>query len=407
MPDLLVGRQPIFNRKLDVVAYELLYRSVGQGNKANFLDGDQATTQVILNTFSEVGLETLVGQSVAYINCTRNFLIGKYPIPLPPARVVLEVLEDIVIDPPLIDALRTLGHAGFTIALDDVVSAKMVLPLIGLAKIVKVDIMGMDPKVLQNIAMNLKQYNILLLAEKVETQQEYDFCYRLGFDLFQGYFLCKPSVIKGRKLDALRLVVLRSLAKLQEPKTNFQEMEIIIAQDVTLGYKLLKLINSGYYSLITDVKSIRQAISMIGINQLRAWMTLLLMATVEGKPHELTSIAMQRAKLCEMFAKAKNLPQPETYFLVGLLSVLDALMDMPMDQVLANVPVSNEIAGALLNHTGDCGLILKIVIAYEQGDWETVLKINLHSEIIRNIYLNAIQWTAFIINDMRSSIQRT
>lgn len=405
MTDLLIGRQPIFNRSLNVAAYELLYRSVGQGNKARIVDGDQATTQVIINTFSEIGLDALAGSANVFINVTRNFLLGKYPIPLPPSRVVLEVLEDIPIDPPLVEALRTLSHNGFTLALDDVVSIKPIQPLLGLAKIVKVDILGMDRRVLQNIVVNLKPYKILLLAEKVETQQEFDFCCRLGFDFFQGYFLCKPSIISGHKLDASRLVVLRSLAKLQDSKANFQEMEEIVAQDVSLGYKLLKLINSGYYSLATTVKSIRQAISLIGVNQLRAWMTLLLMATVENKPNELVSIAMQRAKLCEMFARAKNMSSPETHFLVGLLSVLDALMDMPMDQVLLNVPVSNEIAAALLAKSGDCGLILKTVIAYEQGDWDTVLKLNLSSETIRTIYLNAIQWATYITNDMVSSVQ--
>ena len=405
MNELVIGRQPIFNSRLDVVAYELLYRSLSQPNQAAFLDGDQATTNVILNTFSEMGLDNIVGQGKAYINATRNFLLGKYPIPLPPNRVVLEVLEDIPIDQPLIDALQNLAKAGYWIALDDVVSIQQIEPLLGLAKVVKIDLMGVDRDYLYDMVVYLKKLNLLLLAEKVETQQEYDYCYRLGFDFFQGYFLCKPSVVKGRRLDASKLVALRSLSKLQDPQATFQELEEIISMDVALGYKLLKLVNSGYYSLSTTVKSIRQAISFIGINQLRAWMTLLLMASVENKPHELTTIALQRAKLCEMFARTKNRTQSETYFLVGLLSVLDALMDMPMDRVLTNIPVSPDVAEALIAHRGELGEILQVVIAYEQGDWEKVLELNIDSNKMREIYLEAIHWVNIINRDMYTSVE--
>ncbi|MCE1254982.1 MAG: HDOD domain-containing protein [Anaerolineae bacterium] len=405
MAELLIGRQPIFNRKLDVVAYELLYRSVSQPNQAEFRDGDHATTRVILNTFSEIGLDNIVGQGKAYINATRNFLLGKYPIPLPANRVVLEVLEDIPIDQELIDALQNLSKAGYWIALDDVVSLQEVGPLLRLAKIVKIDLAAVDRDFLYDMVVYLKKLNILLLAEKVETQQEYDYCYRLGFDFFQGYFLCKPSIVKGRRLDASKLVALRSLSKLQDPQATFQELEAIISMDVALGYKLLKLVNSGYYSLSTTVKSIRQAISFIGVNQLRAWMTLLLMTSVENKPNELTTIALQRAKLCEMFARATKRSQVETYFLVGLLSVLDALMDMPMDRVLGNIPVSPEVADALIAHKGEYGEILDAVMAYEQGNWENVLELKINSNELRDIYFEAIHWVNVISKEMYASME--
>ena len=418
MAEYFVGRQPIFDRKNNVFAYELLYRSVGQSNKATIVDGDQATSQVIINTFSEKGLDNIVGpNNKAFINATRNILLGnflkttpsasqkiteKYTNPLPPSRVVLEVLENIKIDTPIIEAIQGLVQAGYCIALDDVISVKQISPLLGFAQIIKIDLMGIDQKQLPNMVATFKQYDIQLLAEKVETQQEFKNCLDLGFDYFQGYYFSKPDIIKGRRLDASQIVALRSLSKLQDPKASFPELEEVIAQDVVLGYKLLKLVNSGYYSLSTQVKSIRQAISFIGINQLRAWITLLLMAGVDNKPHELTTVALQRAKMCEMFASAKKREQVETYFLMGLLSVLDALMDMSMEQVVANIPLSPEVAEGLLTRKGSYGDILHTVIAYEQGKWETVLKLNLNSETIRSIYLDSIHWASVLTKDMYS-----
>jgi EAL and modified HD-GYP domain-containing signal transduction protein len=405
MSELLIGRQPIFDRKLDVVAYELLYRSVGSANKAVMVDGYQATREVILNSFSEVGLETLVGKDKkAYINATRQFIIKKDYAILPKGRVVIEVLEDIVINQEMIDALRELKREKYEMALDDVINLQPVAKIIDLANIIKVDLMGFDLKgqteddrldeleiKLRNIIFGLQGRPVYLLAEKVETQAEYDLCFRLGFHYFQGYFLCKPIIVKGRRLDASRTVVLRSISEMQDSNYSAQKLEGIISQDVALVNKLLKVINSGYYAMENPVKSVHQAITMIGTKQLLAWMTLLMISTVDNKPHELTSIALQRARMCEGFARAKSKAHTETYFLVGLLSVMDALMDTPMDQLVVNMPLSPEVLDALIGQKGEYGYILNTVMAYEQGDWDTVLKLNLSSETIRNVYLDAIQ----------------
>ena len=404
MNELLIGRQPIFDRNLDVVAYELLYRSVGQGNKAMVTDGYQATREVIMNSFSEVGLETLVGKDKkAYINAPREFIIKKDYCILPKGRVVIEILEDIVIDPEMVAALRELKSEKYEMALDDVINIQPVAKIIDLANIIKVDLMGFslgdlpEPErldqleiKLRNIIFAIQGRPVYLLAEKVETQQEYDLCKMLGFHLFQGYFLCKPSIVKGRRLDASRTVVLRSISEMQDINYSAQKLEAIIRQDVAMVNKLLKVINSGYYAMGNPVKSVQQAITMIGTKQLLAWMTLLMISTVD-KPHELTTIALQRARMCEGFAKAKGRPHPETYFLVGLLSIMDALMDTPMEQLVSGMPLSSDVIDALVSQKGEYGYYLKTVIAYEQGDWDTVLKLNISSETIRAIYLDAIQ----------------
>ncbi len=403
MTDLLVGRQPIFNRNNESIAYELLYRSVQSGNASGVTtNGDYATTQVLLNTFSEIGLDNIVGTGFAFINFTRNFLVGKYPIQLPPDRVVVEVLEDITLDDQLIDSLKKLKASGFQIALDDVVSPDRVAPLLqsGLINVIKIDLMGTKRILLPDMVNTYKKYGILMLAEKVETLEDYDLCYRLGFDFFQGYYLCKPNIVKTRKMESSRLIVMRLLAQVTDPKADFQSLETLISQDVGLSYKLLKLVNSGYYSLATTVKSIRQAISLIGLSQLRGWMMLLMMSTVDDKPHELTAIALQRAKMCEMIGKALGESQAESFFLAGLFSVLDAIMDIPMSQVVSSIPLADDVIAALTNRQGKIGLALNTVIAVEQGAWDQVLRCGLQPDVIKNIYFESIKWATILTGEV-------
>jgi EAL and modified HD-GYP domain-containing signal transduction protein len=402
--DLFVGRQPIFDRNLEVIGYELLYRSI-QSGPANVTDGDQATTQVILNTFSHLGLESLVGShKKAYINATRNFLVGKIPIPFPPTSVVLEVLEDIKVDPELIDSLTALSRQGFQIALDDVTSVERISPLLSLANIIKIDLMGSRRNQLADIVGRLRPYRqrLKLLAEKVETQEELEYCKRLGFDYFQGYFLCKPSVVKGKRMDSARLVLMRTLAKIQDPKADFRSLGGLVAQDVSLSYKVLKLVNSSYYSLAKTITAIDQAIALIGMNQLRGWLTLLIMASIENKPHELTNIAMTRAKMCELVARSLRQNQTELFFLVGLFSVLDAMMDMPMQEALADLPLAEEVVTGLLEHKGPTGAVLLLVLAYERGEWDQLLKTSLSPDTLQQNYLDAIRWTA----EVSASLQK-
>jgi len=401
MAELLVGRQPIFNRTMEVYAYELLYRS-GDGNRAVFDDADMATTQVILNTLIEMGLESIVGNAMAFINLTRNFLVGKSPILLPANRVVIEILETVESDPQLINAVNELHKSGFTLALDDVISLDRITPFAGIASIVKLDLMQIDRMDLPDIIAGVKAKGFRVLAEKVETQADYNLCRRLGVDYYQGYFLCKPNIIRSQKMDSSRLVIMQSIAMLQDQKTNFTDLENIIARDVGLSYKLLRLSNSGYYSFTTEVKSLRQAISLIGLDTMRGWMSLILMSSLADKPPELTNIALQRARMAESMAKVYGQPQPEVFFLVGLFSVLDALMDQPMAQIIPALNLSPTIAAALLNYEGLHGFILRAIKAYENGDWATVKMLNIPDATMTNIYLDSIKWTNILSKEIHA-----
>jgi EAL and modified HD-GYP domain-containing signal transduction protein len=398
MSELLIARQPIFNRNLEVVAYELLYRSVQDTKNAKVIDGDLATTQVIVNTFSDIGLKDIVGNKIAFINMTRNFLIGNIPIPFAPNQVILEVLENIEIDSEVIQGVNGLSMDGYTIALDDVISGNQAAPLLDVSTIIKIDLMGIDKKQLPQLVSRFKMYGQKVLAEKVETAEEYEYCHRLGVDLFQGYFLCKPKLIKGQRMDNSRLVLLRSLAKLQDPEASFESMEEIIGMDINLGYKLLKLVNSAYYFMSTEIKSIRQAIAIIGFEQLRGWITLLLMMSVQNKPHELTVIALQRARMCELIAKAAGYPEPESYFLAGMLSVLDALMDMPMSEIVEKLSLTPEITDGLLYKKGKIGRVLEAIIMYEKGEMGAVFTTDIKTSVMKDIFLDSIKWVTGILS---------
>jgi EAL and modified HD-GYP domain-containing signal transduction protein len=391
MLDVFVGRQPIYNRQLEVFAYELLFRS-GEGNQAGVLDGDQATSQVVLNTFVEIGLEAIVGSKQAFINLTRDFILQDYSQVFPTDRVVVEVLENIPVDAELIEAVRELSAKGYTIALDDFIYRESLRALVEIADIVKVDILAQDRLALQEHVAVLRQYNVKLLAEKVETQDDFRYCKDLGFDYFQGYFFCKPEVIKGHRIPANRLVTLQLLAKLQDPETDFEELESIVSRDVSLSYKLLRVVNSAFYSLTRKVDSIRHALLLLGTRFITSWVSLIILAGIDDKPHELMITAMVRAKMCELLAQALGRRNKDTFFTVGLFSALDALMDSSMEEVLGSLPLSDEIKAALLEYEGSLGAVLRCVLAYERSNWEEVCYLGLDRGTITRAYLEAIAW---------------
>lgn len=392
MADVYIGRQPIFDRNLEVLGYELLYRSA-EMDRAVFNDANHATSVVMSNTFLEIGLDRLVGDKLAFLNLTRAFILGDYPLPQRQDRLVLEVLEDITIDQELIDAVQNLANNGFKVALDDVINPQDVEQLLGICHIVKVDLMQADRTLLPEQVKFYKRYpQIKLLAEKIETQNELDFCKQIGFDYFQGYFLSKPRVVREKKLSSTKMTIMQVLAEMQKPDVEFNKIEAIIRQDVAMSYKLLRLINSAYYSTRSEIKSIKQALTLLGLTQIRSWVSLLLLSEAENKPTELVKVAMIRAKMSELLAIEMRYSKPEAHFIVGLFSVLDALMDMPLDEILSQVPLAQDVNAALLWREGELGELLNWVLAYEQGNWDALSDYPLGSESLRECYFEAVDW---------------
>ena len=399
MPEVLVGRQPIYDAELEVYAYELLFRTAGS-LEANVTDGDLATSQVILNTFMEIGIDRLAGDKLVFINLTRNFITGKYPIPLPPDRVVLEILEDITIDKELEEAVGELVEQGYIIALDDIVEIDSIASLLGKTSIVKLEILGMDKADLRNYATTLKRKGIKILAEKVETHEEFEYCKMLGFDYYQGYFLSKPNIVEGKKILESKFTVLRLLSELQDPDLEIKKLEKVISQDVSLSYKLMRLINSVHYGTKERVNSLRQALTLLGLRQIKQWIGLIFLTRVEDKPKELMITAMVRAKMCEVIAPLMGYRNAEAGFTVGLFSVLDALLDMPLEDVLKQLPLSDETNSALLEHKGKLGAVLLCVIAYEQGDWDEMEFPKVGKNKLMEAYLEAIDWASSVGSEL-------
>ncbi len=391
MRDIFIGRQPIYNQQLEVFAYELLFRS-GEGHGAGIIDGDQATSQVVLNTFMEFGLDTIVGQKLAFINFTRDFILQDYSHVFPAERVVVEVLENIPVDAALIEAVRALSSQGYTIALDDFIYHDDLRPLVEVADIVKVDLLALDRDTLRKHVALLRQYDVRLLAEKVETRDDFEYCKALGFEYFQGYFFCKPDVIKGQRSPANRLTILQLLARLQDPDVEFRELEEIISRDVALSYKLLRVVKAAFYGLPRKVDSLRRALLLLGTKVIASWVSMIILAGIDDKPHELMLTAMIRAKMCELLGRAMAQQNTAAFFTVGLFSALDALLDTPMSEVLKSLPLSDDITQALLRQEGLLGRTLHCVLAYERGSWDDLTLLNLEPSQIRHAYLEAIAW---------------
>ncbi len=399
MSDIYIGRQPIYDRGLSVYAYELLFRSDTR-NAADVIDGDEATSSVIVNTFMEIGLDNIVGDRLAFINLTRAFFTEEYAVSLPKERVVLEVLEDIEADRDVISGVKKLAEQGYRIALDDFIFNETLKPLIELADIIKIDVMELGQEDVCRHVEQLRQYPVRLLAEKVETQQDFDYCNNLGFDYFQGYFFSQPKIIRGQRLPNNRLAILRLLARLQDPAITARDVEDLTVQDVAFSYRILKYVNSAAFALPRKVESIHQAVIYVGLQLIKHWATLLAMSQVDDKPRELMVTALVRGKMAELLAKELKQPQPESFFTVGLFSALDALMDNSMEEILTQLPLADHISAALLERTGIHGQVLDCVLAYERGEWQEVQCNILSIKEIRGCYLEALSWADHICREL-------
>ena len=399
MPDIYVGRQPIYNKNLSVFGYELLFRS-GIKNVAAIdpFSADGATSTTIINTFLEIGLERLVGNRYAFINLTEQFLLEESSLPISPKQVILEVLEDIPITAELLEAVERLSQKGFIIALDDYIYNPAHKPLMKMVDIIKIDIMQLSQlEIIQHVKI-LREYDIKLLAEKIETIDEYEFCRKLGFDYYQGYFLSKPRIIRSKALPTNKIAILNLLAVLQNPNSDIEELEEAISFDVSISYRILKLINSSFFSFTREVESVKQAIVILGRKQLSSWASMIALSKMEDRPSEMIHLAMVRGKMCEMLAEKSGLKPLESFFTVGLFSALDILMERDIESVIAPLPLNNEVENALLKHEGVLGDALKCTLAYEIADFENVHFQNLTEEDFFIANVEAVSWANMVID---------
>ncbi len=387
-----MARQPIYSVDGAVVGYELLFRRAHEGGAGNLSRSE--TAMALVNALVEIGLDRLVGDSVAYINVTEDLLLEDCLAALPKERVVLEILETVQPTPEIVRAVTDLKAHGYTIALDDFTRVGDLAPLVELASIVKVDVPGVAPSELGKLARQLKGPGRSLLAEKVEDRATYARCRNHGFDLFQGYYFMKPKVVEGQGMKTNRVSLLRLLAKLQDPDIRLNDLEEVIRADVTLSYRLIKLTNTVDVALRTPVQTVGQAIHFLGLRKVTSMATLLTLAGADDIPQELVVTAFTRAHMCENLARARHMAEPSKMFLAGLLSFLDAILSMPIEEALQALPLSDELREALIapDADNDVAALLREVRAYEVGRFDALRDSTVQAHAT-DAYLSAVKWS--------------
>ena len=394
---IFVARQPIFELDHGLYGYELLYRRDGEIDRADGVH-EHMSADVIASSLLGIGLSTLSGDRVAFINFGRDQLLSDSWTLFDRDKIVIELLEHVRCDAETIAACERLVKAGYRLALDDYVHADS-SALLPLASIVKIDVLGKSADELRAIRAELAGHQVRLLAERVETAAVRDLCAGLGFDLFQGFLFSRPETVSKRDVSAGQLAVMRLLNLLQDTKTSDADLEAAFETDVALCYKLLRIVNAASVGG-RGVKSIAHAIRMIGRQSLHRWLTVMLVASVgqQGSvTHEVALTALTRARLCESVVRVAPAPRNgDSAFIVGLLSLLDVLLDMPMQTVLSRLELSEDIARALLEEGGPYAAPLKLVRAYELGEWEQVRTLAIDSGVadalVADLYLDALTW---------------
>jgi len=385
--EVLLARQPILNVELDAVGYELLYRSDGS-ECADVCDNQLATARVSLSAMTEVELERLVDERRAWINVSREWVLGGLARAIPPERVVLELLEDQVVDQALLDAVTQLREGGYLVALDDFTLTADVEPLLPRIDIVKLDLQALGAEGLTRLARELAPHRLTLVAEKLEDHGDFEVAVAAGCDLFQGYFFCRPELIEGTAVAPNKLALLKLAADVQDPGVDLIALDRVISTDVALSYRLLRYINSAYFSLRQPVGTVIQAVTLLGLDNVRSWTTMMILAQIGGKPRELFITALVRARFCQLAGDAEDGSASER-FALGLFSVVDALTDRPMTEVVKTLPFPEAMRDALVTRRGR-GRLLEAVEAMEAGAFTRA------GGLVRRApehYLEAVAWT--------------
>lgn len=395
--DVFIARQPIFDQQQRVYAYELLYRS-GQQNFCTAADLNDASRKVIANSGLLLSTINITDGKKAFINVTRDILLDETIELLPRDLTVVELLETIEPEAEVIAACRKLRDAGYQLALDDFIWDARFEPLIELADIIKVDFLLTRGENRLKLSEQLQGKQKILLAEKVETPEEYQEGIRLGYSLFQGYFFCKPMILSRKDLPGNKLSLLRILQEIQQPDIDLAKLEEVIRRDLSLTYKLLRYLNSAAFQWKNEIETIRHALLLLGEKQIKKWASLIVLTSLgSDKSEELMLRALIRAGFCESLASRISLPErAEDFFLTGLFSLIDAILDRPLAELLKDLPLSSDIQQAIQSHDNLLHQALQTVMAYEQGDWTTLsaqaARLKLDESQLPELYLKTVEW---------------
>jgi len=395
--DIFVARQPIFDRNQTVIAYELLFRSNSDSTAFDGDNGDHATSSVLSHSFTSIGLETLTGGKPAFINFTKNLLLSEVATAFPCELVAVEILENVEPEEEVIEACKSLKAKGYTVVLDDFVLEEKFKPLVELADIIKIDFRSTSGSARAEVLKRASENSIKYLAEKVETREEFAEAVEIGYTYFQGYFFCKPEVISGRTVPGHKQTYLRLLAELADKNIGFARLEKIFKQDISLSYKLLSYINSPFYSFPKEIKSIRHALALLGLNEVKRWLCVVALGnSVGNKGAELIFISLVRGVFCEGLAPMLHMQKRQgDLFLLGFFSAIDAILEMTIEDILTDLPLQTDLKEALSGDLTGLGEVLKMTMALERADWQKCAELAHNLEIdyskLSDIYLKAFR----------------
>jgi c-di-GMP-related signal transduction protein len=403
--ECFIARQPVFNAFRTVFGYELLFRN-GLDNFYSFADGDKATLDILATTLFHTPLLEMVSGKVGLVNFTRNLLLSDVIFLFDRDHIIIEVLETVHPDEEVVATCRRLHNSGYRIAMDDFVAADLNHPLINLADIVKVDFTQTLGKERALIAEKLLPRKITLLAEKVESEEDFQEGCKLGYKYFQGYFFSRPVVRTLQRVPPNRMLCLRMLQIIATEEFDFQELNRIVAGDLSLTYRVLRLVNSALFGFRPEITSTSHALMLLGRDHLRRFISVIAASTLsDGKTPELVLTCMIRAKLGEQIAcHVGRKGQATEFFLVGLFSIIDALLDRPMEEIMTELPLSQDIRSALLGSKNMLRLALDAITAYESGNWELFSRLAAEVGIGEGAfpanYAVAIRWATDLLDTL-------
>ena len=398
MAEIFVGRQPIYTRDLEVYAYELMPHLTSDTDKT--LSADTITSQVIINSFMEIGIDNLVGKETAFLTLTEHFLHSDYELPLPADKVILKIPSNTSITPELVSGVEDLTNAGFKLAIDNYLQYPELQALASMASIIDINIENLtDAEIRAHLRM-LKKLNPIVLADHVSTHEQYEICRDAGADYFQGYFLNRPRIVKGESLDSNQMSVINLLSTLHNPETDTGTIVDVISKDVSLSYKLVQLMNSAFFSRNSKIDSIQHATVMLGRKQLCTWASMMVLSGLDDKPREQVRISMIRARSCELLATKADIANADVFFTVGMFSSLDLLLNQSLEDLITPLPLADNISAALLNREGELGEALNCTLAQEQGDWVNTRFANLTAEDLSDVNIEAINWAEDVLNNI-------
>jgi EAL and modified HD-GYP domain-containing signal transduction protein len=398
--EVYLGRQPILDRNRNVAGYELLFRS-SQANFCDLPDDVMATSQVIVNAVLGVGLDRLLGGKPAFINFDRTLLLGDWSTLLPPEKCVLEILETVAPEPEVVEACRKLREQGYALALDDCLDDERTAAFAPFMDILKVDFLQTSAAQQESLVRRYQKLKIRMVAEKVETEAEFRRALRLGYDYFQGYFFARPTVLQAARVPPSQMSGLRLIKQIQREDPDFRAIEELIRRDVSFSHSLLTYLNSAAFDWADRVESVRHGLLLMGSAELRKWVWMASLSSLgQNRPRVLMAQVLMRGRLCEEIGGCAKLPLGDSDpFLMGMFSLLDTILGRPLEGILDDLNISRNIRNALLGTAGErdlLSLVLRIVKAYEVGDWgevETAARIiGIPPDELLTCYLTSVSW---------------